>query len=195
MTYLGEATAEEAFTELMGSFQNLINDFNDLGAEAIKSELQAVYDKYAGTTGDVTEALQVVSETVKSANAARALTMALNNAVKGAEAYWAKVENGEVTLNNALKTSLQQQIAEAKKQLAETNMADMVVGAEESATKLNAMVVSARNWAGLSYALGKAKALADRLGGLENTDEYKKVLADLDAVELTFDDAILDVAA
>ena len=57
------------------------------------------------------------------------------------------------------------------------------------------MVVSARNWAGLSYALGKAKALADRLGGLENTDEYKKVLADLDAVELTFDDAILDVAA
>ena len=53
----------------------------------------------------------------------------------------------------------------------------------------------ARNWAGLSYALGKAKALADRLGGLENTDEYKKVLADLDAVELTFDDAILDVAA
>ena len=74
-------------------------------------------------------------------------------------------------------------------------MADMVVGAEESTTKLNAMVVSARNWAGLSYALGKAKALADRLGGLENTDEYKKVLADLDAVELTFDDAILDVAA
>ena len=54
--------------------------------------------------------------------------------MKGAEAYWAKVENGEVTLNNALKTSLQQQIAEAKKQLAETNMADMVVGAEESAT-------------------------------------------------------------
>ena len=121
--------------------------------------------------------------------------MALNNAVKGAEAYWAKVENGEVTLNTALKTSLQQQISEAKKQLAETNMADMVVGAEESTTKLNAMVVSARNWAGLSYALGKAKALADRLGGLENTDEYKKVLADLDAVELTFDDAILDVAA
>ena len=195
LTYLGEATAEEAFTELMGSFQNLINDFNDLGAEAIKSELQVVYDKYVGTTGDVTEALQVVSETVKSANAARALTMALNNAVKGAEAYWAKVENGEVTLNTALKTSLQQQISEAKKQLAETNMADMVVGAEESTTKLNAMVVSARNWAGLSYALGKAKALADRLGGLENTDEYKKVLADLDAVELTFDDAILDVAA
>lgn len=192
---MGEATAEEAFTELMGSFQNLINDFNDLGAEAIKSELQVVYDKYVGTTGDVTEALQVVSETVKSANAARALTMALNNAVKGAEAYWAKVENGEVTLNTALKTSLQQQISEAKKQLAETNMADMVVGAEESTTKLNAMVVSARNWAGLSYALGKAKALADRLGGLENTDEYKKVLADLDAVELTFDDAILDVAA
>ena len=113
LTYLGEATAEEAFTELMGSFQNLINDFNDLGAEAIKSELQVVYDKYVGTTGDVTEALQVVSETVKSANAARALTMALNNAVKGAEAYWAKVENGEVTLNTALKTSLQQQISEA----------------------------------------------------------------------------------
>ena len=43
LTYLGEATAEEAFTELMGSFQNLINDFNDLGAEAIKSELQVVY--------------------------------------------------------------------------------------------------------------------------------------------------------
>lgn len=164
-------------------------------ASGNKSELQVVYDKYVGTTGDVTEALQVVSETMKSANAARALTMALNNAVKGAEAYWAKVENGEVTLNNALKTSLQQQIAEAKKQLAETNMADMVVGAEESATKLNAMVVSARNWAGLSYALGKAKALADRLGGLENTDEYKKVLVDWDAVELTFDDAILDVAA
>ena len=35
LTYLGEATAEEAFTELMGSFQNLIIDFNDLGAEAI----------------------------------------------------------------------------------------------------------------------------------------------------------------
>lgn len=185
MGYGGRGTNRCGWPRIVNYYENI----------RIKSELQVVYDKYVGTTGDVTEALQVVSETVKSANAARALTMALNNAVKGAEAYWAKVENGEVTLNTALKTSLQQQISEAKKQLAETNMADMVVGAEESTTKLNAMVVSARNWAGLSYALGKAKALADRLGGLENTDEYKKVLADLDAVELTFDDAILDVAA
>ena len=35
-----------------------------LELKTIKSELQVVYDKYVGTTGDVTEALQVVSETV-----------------------------------------------------------------------------------------------------------------------------------
>lgn len=212
--YRGDGSVRNAmlYAGLIESPLLLAESEEDVPTDANKAAIAFGDGRYGGNTVEVivqdgtlrlgvkknahvTEALQVVSETVKSANAARALTMALNNAVKGAEAYWAKVENGEVTLNTALKTSLQQQISEAKKQLAETNMADMVVGAEESTTKLNAMVVSARNWAGLSYALGKAKALADRLGGLENTDEYKKVLADLDAVELTFDDAILDVAA
>ena len=195
LTYLGEATSEEAFADLLGSFQNVIEVFKTAGAKAIGDELQAVYDQYAGVTGDVSGALKAITEAIGNANSVQPVTMQLYNAVTSAEAYWQRVESGEVVLNNALKTSMQQQMGQAKKLLAETGMADMADVAGEEAAGLNAVVNSARNWAGLSYALNKTKTLADRLGGLENTEEYKKVQDDLDAMELTFDDAVLDVAA
>ena len=48
LTYLGEATQEEAFAALLNALQSVQTEFQTAGATAIYDELQALYDQYAG---------------------------------------------------------------------------------------------------------------------------------------------------
>lgn len=195
LTYLGEATAEEAFADLLGALQNVQQEFETGGATAIVAELQAIYDQYADASGDFAEAQEVVTTAINSANAVRSVTMTLSGALTSANEYMARVENGEVILNEAAKSALQEAITAASKVLAETSMAGMADVASDQTTALNTAVSNAQTWAALSYPLTSVKALADKIGTLSATTEYQKVATDLQAADLTYDDMVLDVAA
>ena len=195
LTYLGEATVEEAFAELLGALQNVQAEFQNAGATAIDAELQAVYDQYADASGDFATAQEAVNGIIASANGVRALTMGLYNQITEAQAYMDRVASGEVTLCDAVKTPLEQQLAASKEVLAGTGMAEMVNVAELSTATLDTLLTNAQTWVALSFPLNEAKNLADRVGGLEGSAEYQKVVADLNAAELTYDDMALDVAA
>ena len=195
LTYLGEATVEEAFAELLGALQNVQAEFQNAGATAIDAELQAVYDQYADASGDFATAQEAVNEIIASANGVRALTMGLYNQITEAQAYMDRVASGEVTLCDAVKTPLEQQLGASKEVLAGTGMAEMVNVAELSTATLDTLLTNAQTWVALSFPLNEAKNLADRVGGLDGSAEYQKVVADLNAAELTYDDMALDVAA
>ena len=77
LTYLGEATTEEAFKDLLGALQNVQQVFETGGATAIVAELQAIYDQYADASGDFAEAQEAVTTAINSANAVRSVAMAL----------------------------------------------------------------------------------------------------------------------
>lgn len=195
LTYLGVAEMSEAFNDALSALNNLQQEFAEGGATAAAAELKAVYDQYASTSGDYETAMAAVAETISKANAVRAAVGALSTAVSDADAYWARVESGEIVLCASAKAVLQQAIETAKGLLADTKMEAMGDGAVEAAANLDTAVGNAKTWVALSYPLTVAKALADKIGGLEATEEYKKVVADLDVAELTYDDMMLDVTA
>ena len=60
---------------------------------------------------------------------------------------------------------------------------------------LDAAASKAEQWIGLAYPLTKAKALADAITGLDEEDAYKKVVADMDKAEITYEEVVADVAA
>ena len=194
LTYLGEATQEEAFAALLNALQSVQTEFQTAGATAIYDELQALYDQYAGGAGDAA-AMEALNEAIGSANDLRGIAMSLSSSVAAAENYWARVESGEVVLCDAVKTLLQSQLETSKAVLAESGMTAMADAGEENTAGLDSIVSAAQSWVALSFPLNEAKNLADRVGGLESTDEYKKVVADLNAADLTYDDMVLDVAA
>lgn len=194
LTYLGEASQEEAFAVLLEALQSVQGEFQIAGAEAINKELQALYDQYVGGTGDEA-AIQALNEAVSKANAVRSSTMSLSSSVTAAENYWKRIESGEVVLCDAVKSALQTQLAASKGVLTGSDMATMAAEADEGTVSMDEAVATAQNWVALSFSLVEAKNLADRMGGLESTEEYKKVQGDLQAADLTYDDMVLDVAA
>lgn len=196
LLYLGEVDASEAFQESLGILAGWIEDFTRLGATAIAGELQEVYDANKDASGEGLEAAQAtVSGAVSSAKAVQADVEALTAFINAAQSLYAKAEDGTYMLCTAGKEALNQSIADAEKALAETNMDNMSETASTVSVNLDAAASKAEQWIGLAYPLTKAKALADAITGLDEKDAYKKVVADMDKAEITYEEVVADVAA
>lgn len=194
LTYLGTVDITEAVADARASLQNMQQLFADNGATAIASELKAVYDQYAGAEANEAT-LNALSEAITSAGEVRASVASLAAAIKTTADYLADAAGGKFTLCEAARTAVQTQIDAAKTVLAEKTMAEIAAAAETGVADLNTALNGAKSWVALSYPLTVVKALADRIGGLDATEVYKKVMADLNAGELTYDDMTLDVNA
>lgn len=196
LSYLGEVDASEAFQESLKTLAGYVEDFTRLGATAISEELQKVYDDNKNASGEDLEAAQAaVSEAVSSAKAVQADVEALVASINTVKSLYAKVEDGTYVLCTAEKEALNQSIADAEKALAETNMDNMSETASTMSGNLDAAASKAGQWIGLAYPLTKAKALADAITGLDEEDAYKKVVADMDKAEITYEEVVADVAA
>ena len=196
LSYLGEVDASEAFQESLKTLAGYVEDFTRLGATAISEELQKVYDDNKNASGEDLEAAQAaVSEAVSSAKAVQADVEALVASINTVKSLYAKVEDGTYVLCTAEKEALNQSIADAEKALAETNMDNMSETASTMSGNLDAAASKAEQWIGLAYPLTKAKALADAITGLDEEDAYKKVVADMDKAEITYEEVVADVAA
>lgn len=196
LSYLGEVDASEAFQESLKTLAGYVEDFTRLGATAIAEELQKVYDENEGASDEGLEAAQAaVSEAVSSAKAVQADVETLTASINAAQSLYAKAEDGTYMLCTAEKEALNQSIADAEKVLAETNMDNMSETASTVSGNLDAAASKAGQWIGLAYPLTKAKALADAITGLDEEDAYKKVVADMDKAEITYEEVVADVAA
>lgn len=196
LSYLGEVDASEAFQESLKTLAGCVEDFTGLGATAISEELQKVYDDNKNASGEDLEAAQAaVSEAVSSAKAVQADVEALVASINTVKSLYAKVEDGTYVLCTAEKEALNQSIADAEKALAEANMDNMAETASTMSGNLDAAASKAELWIGLAYPLTKAKALADAITGLDEKDAYKKVVADMDKAEITYEEVVADVAA
>ena len=196
LSYLGEVNASEAFKESLKTLAGCVEDFTGLGATAIAGELQNVYDANKDASGDgLEEAQAAVSEAVSSAKAVQADVETLTASINAAQSLYAKTEDGTYMLCTAEKEALNQSIADAEKALAETNMDNMSGTASTMSGNLDAAASKAEQWIGLAYPLTKAKALADAITGLDEEDAYKKVVADMDKAEITYEEVVADVAA
>lgn len=196
LSYLGEVNASEAFQESLKTLAGCVEDFTRLGATAIAGELQNVYDANKDASGDGLEAAQAaVSEAVSSAKAVQADVEALVASINTVKSLYAKVEDGTYVLCTAEKETLNQGITDAEKALAEANMDNMAETASTMSGNLDAAASKAEQWIGLAYPLTKAKALADAITGLDEKDAYKKVVADMDKADITYEEVAADVAA
>lgn len=196
LSYLGEVDASEAFQESLKTLAGYVEDFTRLGATAIAEELQKVYDENEGASDEGLEAAQAaVSEAVSSAKAVQADVEALVASINTVKSLYAKVEDGTYVLCTTEKETLNQSITDAEKALAETNMDNMAETASTMSGNLDAAASKAKQWIGLAYPLTKAKALADAITGLDEKDAYKKVVADMDKAEITYEEVVADVAA
>lgn len=196
LSYLGEVDASEAFQESLKTLAGYVEDFTGLGATVIAGELQNVYDVNKDASGDgLEEAQAAVSEAVSSAKAVQADVETLTASINAAQSLYAKAEDGTYMLCTAEKEALNQSIADAEKALAETNMDNMSGTASTMSGNLDAAASKAEQWIGLAYPLTKAKALADAITGLDEEDAYKKVVADMDKAEITYEEVVADVAA
>ena len=170
-----------------------------LGISA-SAELNDVIGKYVGYDAntpveDIEAALIDIAIQREAASAILSDCSELAVSVTDMEQLLADCEAGVYDVTDVLKDNLRSGIETARGTMQNATIAELVENVSNLVEDINEIYTNTMNVIGLSYYLSTAKKLADRIGGLAETVEYKKVLADLAAAELLVDDVMLDVQA
>ena len=209
----GEQTDDETINAAIAAIPDIIATTNTL-ITAANSLHSAINDCEAfNKTNAITNlekrlstlignAKQSFSDCVLTDEAAAGLdaaTTELNNLTTVGEELMAAINNCETFLKNFTEEvnathaeELTLSIAKAK---AVVLTEDAITAMNNEAAALNTMFINADGWISLVSVLNKAKALADQIGGLDDEEAYKKVVADLNDADLTYDAMAADVAA
>ena len=171
-----------------------------LGFTAAASELTVVIDKYADydentSEGEIGAAIEDVANYNQIISDILSDCTNLAASVTKSEQLLADCEVGIYVVGNPVKENLSVAIEAAKGTMQSASMTELLETVDKSAEAIGEVYSSTIKIISISYPLLTAKTLADKIGGLENTDEYLKVIAGLNAVELSFDDVVLDVQA
>lgn len=199
LTYYGESTKSQeqlAFESALNELNGLITTFTGLGANAVAYDLQTAYDQYQNTDSNWGTARDAVRAVIATANNAEGAITSLKNSISTGNTYYENIKEVSATyLLDSFKNAIATTLTEANKTLAEATLENAATVCATQATALDNAVLAAKTWFGLPYTLQKAKDLAEKIGGLANTDEYKAVVADMTYQELTFAKVMEDVAA
>ena len=195
-----DGAAIDALAAQMGKLTEYRDRFETIGATVIADGLTQVIDKYKDYTSETSEEdIASAMEEVESLNSAASETVllceSLASSIVSAESLMADCNSGKYFAPEQNKSKLQDAINTAKTTLAETAMADVNTVINNAVTDMNGAVATLRTVVALNYTLLKAKNLADQIGGLSGTEEYKAVESALNSTELTYDDVALNVMA
>lgn len=194
LTYHGEVSDVEIFNATIADLLSSKERFEVIGATQIASRLNELYNEHKDSK-DYLAAVEAISEVTAPADAVYDAALTLYTSLINAKALLQKVEEGTYALSDVAKTNFKTTIGTAESVLSTTAIEGMAEAAQASTTEVEDALKTAKAFIGLSYPLSTVKKLADQIGGLNNTEEYKKVEADLNAAELAYDDMMLDVAA
>ena len=180
--------------------ENLREELTTIGVTAA-SEFTAFIDKYAEYTDetpddDISAGMTEMAIQIGNGNVVLKNCSDLTESIQKAEELLAECEDGTYPYaTDLLKNNLRTAIATAKAVMGDSSMEELVGSSEQAVKDINEVIANTKNVIGMSYPLVAAKALADKIGNLEGSAEYQKVVADLNATELSLDDVILDVQA
>ena len=194
--YIAIDNLHEALQGQIESLEELVPELNNAGLKQAATTLQTTIDTYEGygeQTDDETinAAISAIPDIIATTNALITAAEEIQPSATSCEAF---VEKGlaHSTINQNLMDLVQtaQNMVETCS-LTETAVAEL----QEAKTKMDTALTNANGWVSLAFVLNKAKALADQIGGLNDEEAYKKVVADLDDADLTYDAMAADVAA
>lgn len=189
----------EAFTMQLDRATVMRDSLNKLGVPAC-SELTTLINTYSVYTEATPAEELVAAETVLKGKIEQALSVCtsvnvmLKN-IETAENIYAKMEGGVYTVPEQAKANLKNVIDAAKATFLKATLDEVTTAVTEGIPAIEEMIKNSNSVIGLSYSLQVAKNLADRIGGLSDTEAYQKVLADLSSTELTYNEMVTDVDA
>lgn len=190
-----QGNAFDAFAVKRTKMQLMIDSLKNLGVKAYV-EMQTIVDQYAGYNTETPAEDIAVAEVVINEKTAYLLTLLtqatdLRAAIDAATAIDDKYAE---TLPAAVREVLTEGIATAEAVMQLATLAEFTTAADQAVTDMKNATKKITDFVALSYPLSKAKELADRLGGLDDTNEYAAVVASLANAELGFDEMVLNVA-
>ena len=167
---------------------------------ASASELTALVEQYGSYNENTPEEEIAVASVVLEENTATALGLCTKGAeltasMAKATGLLAQMEDGTYNVTDAVKQELQDAVGTAEEVLKLSTMKEVTEAIGDGITAMNTATSNAVAYISLSYSLQKAKALADRIGGLAETEAYKKVAELLASTELVYDDVALAAQA
>ena len=194
-----EGSAFDAFSVKISKLETLRDSLETLGI-ASASELTALVEQYGSYNENTPEEEIAAASVVLEENTATALGLCTKGAeltasMAKATGLLAQMEDGTYNVTDAVKQELQDAIGTAEEVLKLSTMKEVTEAIGDGITAMNTATSNAVAYISLSYSLQKAKALADRIGGLAETEAYKKVAELLASTELVYDDVALAAQA
>ncbi len=190
-----EGSEFDAFAVKQTKMQLLTDSLKSLGVAAY-TEMQAIVDQYSGYNAD-TPAADIQAAEVVIAEKMGYLTTLIAQAAKLRSAIDAATEADNkygATLPTAVREVLTEGITAAEAVMQLATLAEFTTAADQAVTDMQNATKKITDFVALSYPLNKAKELADRIGGLGDTEAYAAVVASLANAELGFDEMALNVA-
>ena len=202
--YIESSAAYDAFSSMLTKITDISSQLREVGATAAAEELDGLYETYKGyteeTSGeDLQAAISVLSNNISATSGTVEYCEALNASFPEAESLLADCrENGKYSEYAQCTQDISQLetlIATAKSQLPTIAVADLQTKIPELTESVNAEIDALHARISFNYSLLNVKGLADKIGGLTENEAYKKVEADLNTVDLTYETMKADVAA
>jgi len=178
--------------------QNIKDTLNAWGVDV--SPMVDAVNLYNGYTASNTDAEDLAAIGVLNGFNTTGSTLITNvpvlkNDIKKAEALVASVNAGTYFATAKSLQKMDSLINVAKTVLAYTSMSQMATDITSTITKVEAGIVAVNQSISFCFPLLKAKTLADQVGGLVATNEYKAVDADLKNDTVSFDVTVQHVKA
>ena len=195
-----DGTAIDALKAQLGKLTEYRGQFESAGATNAVEELTQLIDKYSNYTEATPE--EDINNAIKDIEGQNAIFVAaltqcnsLVSIISSAEKLLSDCADGTYFAPSQNVSELQSVVDAAKELLAKTTLADMATAFTQTVEDVTTATSKLRTVVALNYTLLKAKNLADQIGGLSETEEYKAVESALNSTELTYDDVALNVMA
>ncbi len=192
-----EGSAFDAFSVKISKLETLRDSLETLGI-ASASELTALVERYGSYNENTPETEIAAASVILEENTATAFGLCTKGAeltasMAKATELLAQMEDGTYNVTDAVKQELQDAIGTAEEVLKLSTMKEVTEAIGDGITAMNTATSNAVAYISLSYSLQKAKVLADRIGGLAETEAYKNVAGMLSSTVLSYDEVALAV--
>ena len=202
--YIESSAAFDAFSALLTKINAIREPLRQVGATAAAEELDGLYETYKGYTEetpgeDLQAAISVLNKSINATTGTVELCETWNASLASAKSLLADCgEEGKYSGYAQCTQDISQLetlIATAKSQLSTIAVAGLQTKIPELTESVNAEIDALHTRISFNYSLLNVKGLADKIGGLTENEAYKKVEADLNTVDLTYETMKADVAA
>lgn len=175
-----DGTAIDALKAQLGKLTEYRGQFESAGATNAVEELTQLIDKYSNYTEatpeeDINNAIKDIEGQDSIFVAALTQCNSLVSIISSAEKLLSDCADGTYFAPSQNVSELQSVVDAAKELLAKTTLADMGTAFTQTVEDVTTATSKLRTVVALNYTLLKAKNLADQIGGLSETEEYKAV--------------------